>query len=103
MSVLCFLKDTAPTEIDTYLHTLSLLDALPISAAGDRGDLVEYGERLYLQIAQQLRGGVAGQAIPVGKALIGAKRRSEEHTSELQSIMRKSYAVFCLKKKKDGR
>src|SRR3546814_7183909 len=27
-------------------------------------------------------------------------RRSEEHTSELQSLMRTSYAVFCLKKKK---
>src|SRR3546814_2715739 len=32
--------------------------------------------------------------------LIGyRKRRSEEHTSELQSLMRISYAVFCLKKK----
>src|SRR3546814_6234183 len=30
----------------------------------------------------------------------GACRRSEEHTSELQSLMRISYAVFCLKKKK---
>src|SRR3546814_2769783 len=29
-----------------------------------------------------------------------AKDRSEEHTSELQSLMRNSYAVFCLKKKK---
>src|SRR3546814_9225823 len=28
-------------------------------------------------------------------------RRSEEHTSELQSLMRISYAVFCLKKKKN--
>src|SRR3546814_3450929 len=28
----------------------------------------------------------------------GASRRSEEHTSELQSLMRISYAVFCLKK-----
>src|SRR3546814_6312381 len=27
--------------------------------------------------------------------------RSEEHTSELQSLMRNSYAVFCLKKKKN--
>src|SRR3546814_7147835 len=27
------------------------------------------------------------------------RRRSEEHTSELQSLMRNSYAVFCLKKK----
>src|SRR3546814_6575433 len=31
----------------------------------------------------------------------GAIRRSEEHTSELQSLMRNSYAVFCLKKKKN--
>src|SRR3546814_3157148 len=32
-----------------------------------------------------------------------AKKRSEEHTSELQSLMRTSYAVFCLKKKKNKR
>src|SRR3546814_15276101 len=36
---------------------------------------------------------MAGSAIPVEVA----KRRSEEHTSELQSLMRISYAVFCLK------
>src|SRR3546814_8861225 len=30
-----------------------------------------------------------------------AQQRSEEHTSELQSLMRISYAVFCLKKKKN--
>src|SRR3546814_11003834 len=30
-------------------------------------------------------------------------RRSEEHTSELQSLMRISYAVFCLKKKKNNK
>src|SRR3546814_5404302 len=30
----------------------------------------------------------------------GTEERSEEHTSELQSLMRISYAVFCLKKKK---
>src|SRR3546814_3807183 len=30
----------------------------------------------------------------------GSLPRSEEHTSELQSLMRNSYAVFCLKKKK---
>src|SRR3546814_6326031 len=34
------------------------------------------------------------------KLPFGAKNRSEEHTSELQSLMRISYAVFCLKKKK---
>src|SRR3546814_1879374 len=32
-----------------------------------------------------------------------ASSRSEEHTSELQSLMRISYAVFCLKKKKNDR
>src|SRR3546814_4254501 len=31
---------------------------------------------------------------------LGERERSEEHTSELQSLMRISYAVFCLKKKK---
>src|SRR3546814_5179625 len=31
------------------------------------------------------------------------KHRSEEHTSELQSLMRISYAVFCLKKKKTNK
>src|SRR3546814_987677 len=36
---------------------------------------------------------------PVAKI---AARRSEEHTSELQSLMRISYAVFCLKKTKDA-
>src|SRR3546814_10250602 len=33
---------------------------------------------------------------------ISGLRRSEEHTSELQSLMRISYAVFCLKKKKSS-
>src|SRR3546814_6708870 len=38
-----------------------------------------------------------GAAVRSGE---GSVRRSEEHTSELQSLMRISYAVFCLKKKK---
>src|SRR3546814_4091565 len=36
--------------------------------------------------------------VPIGKAFARGFR-SEEHTSELQSLMRISYAVFCLKKK----
>src|SRR3546814_9984620 len=35
----------------------------------------------------------------VGQVVTQQDRRSEEHTSELQSLMRISYAVFCLKKK----
>src|SRR3546814_5350137 len=41
------------------------------------------------------------QVDPVRVDAVGqARARSEEHTSELQSLMRISYAVFCLKKKK---
>src|SRR3546814_10467753 len=51
-----------------------------------------------LQISQ----GAPTQALLAAAAVIGldALARSEEHTSELQSLMRISYAVFCLKKKK---
>src|SRR3546814_3653535 len=35
-----------------------------------------------------------------GTTIVGLRLRSEEHTSELQSLMRISYAVFCLKKNK---
>src|SRR3546814_940987 len=38
-----------------------------------------------------------------GKYVLHHVDRSEEHTSELQSLMRISYAVFCLKKKKQHR
>src|SRR3546814_5146222 len=37
---------------------------------------------------------------PTRARLLLLERRSEEHTSELQSLMRNSYAVFCLNKKK---
>src|SRR3546814_2380048 len=41
-----------------------------------------------------------GDAERAIEGLLDIVRRSEEHTSELQSLMRISYAVFCLKKKK---
>src|SRR3546814_1585824 len=55
-----------------------------------------------------LRRGTRGErkrgVVKMGDPLQGiahlATKRSEEHTSELQSLMRISYAVFCLKKKK---
>src|SRR3546814_2169766 len=50
---------------------------------------------------RQHRRAFAAREIDDGvKAGIVEKSRSEEHTSELQSLMRISYAVFCLKKKK---
>src|SRR3546814_5400387 len=39
----------------------------------------------------------------IGRSVPGHKLRSEEHTSVLQSLMRTSYSVFCLKKKRKNR
>src|SRR3546814_6988855 len=50
--------------------------------------------------------GARGGEIVDGKGEVEGRQghgRSEEHTSELQSLMRKSYAVFCLKKKRKER
>src|SRR3546814_9209782 len=61
-------------------------------AVGDRREQQHRGvERDQRQLEQLARAGAAGIA--------GAEHRSEEHTSELQSLMRSSYAVFCLKQK----
>src|SRR3546814_2705779 len=43
--------------------------------------------------------GVTGQVFVLRADLVPPETRSEEHTSELQSLMRISYAVFCLTKK----
>src|SRR3546814_10297410 len=112
-------NDTATTGIDTYGHTLSLPDALPIcpgrsdlipviNAAGIRLPAWRILGELGLRIRSALSAGVrALPSIKARRAVVavrarasGAAGRSEEHTSELQSLMRRSYAVFCLKKKK---
>src|SRR5213082_4120428 len=80
-----FFNDTATTEIYTVSDTLSLHDALPILRRGRR----------------RSRGGVRLPATCSTPGRPGrCTRRSEEHTSELQSPDTTSYAVFCLKKKK---
>src|SRR5213075_3516562 len=76
-----FFNDTATTEIYTTRHTLSLHDALPIPSRSTS----------MRSIALE---GIALRSTPLEPA------RSEEHTSELQSRLVISYAVFCLKKKK---
>src|SRR3546814_1739635 len=61
----------------------------------------------YLNLTSASRLDVTGVSPRVGRhqvaqgslAVLADDRRSEEHTSELQSLMRISYAVFCLKKK----
>src|SRR3546814_6375207 len=48
----------------------------------------------------ETRSGPASRFATLDEYLAFLEKRSEEHTSELQSLMRISYAVFCLKKKK---
>src|SRR3546814_5271661 len=72
------------------------------AVAADRPDAGTKSEDI-LAVEQHLTAGDAHAAAPVGKGSEADGRlagtRSEEHTSELQSLMRISYAVFCLKKK----
>src|SRR3546814_7711020 len=64
----------------------------PLASALQHGHIIYLLGAAFIAIAFQ----------PFVYMLIGAQR-SEEHTSELQSLMRISYAVFCLKKKKTKR
>src|SRR3546814_5844987 len=80
--------------------------ATPPSITGGQADADTACRRPLLVILVVLRGEVS-QAVRDRRHGIGRQDhdggddcRSEEHTSELQSLMRISYAVFCLKKKK---
>src|SRR3546814_6583213 len=67
------------------------------SLSAATGKRIDDEERLFLQCGH-LFGEPGAYTILLTHDL---GRRSEEHTSELKSLMRISYAVFCLKKKKD--
>src|SRR3546814_1353254 len=73
-----------------------VLAAADVDQRSRRIAAVEIIARSIFEIAVRSEEGECGEAhIPGDLAA-----RSEEHTSELQSLMRSSYAVFCLKKKK---
>src|SRR3546814_9532993 len=55
---------------------------------------------LMTEVMPTWQSGTLGAIIQPEGILFGNPARSEEHTSELQSLMRISYAVFCLQKKK---
>src|SRR3546814_1001682 len=78
-------------DTDPYTHQQGLPAAREAIAAfhKDRGTPNASPERVFI-----------GNGV---SELIDLSLRSEEHTSELQSLMRISYAVFCLKKKKNNK
>src|SRR3546814_8628885 len=100
---------TVTHEMYMYCHSLSRHDVLPFSSQSlcqDKGRRMTGVSRSMLDRADVSRRaallGIAAAAAmsPSIVRATGALSRSEEHTSELQSLMRISYAVFCLKKKK---
>src|SRR3546814_8947139 len=107
-------RSTRTDTLFPYTTLFRSLETLPrarrngdrAAAAGDGG---EVGDSEVVAGEQKRGGGVVQGLGPVAKDGAGhptaamrvgtPPRRSEEHTSELQSLMRISYAVFCLKKK----
>src|SRR3546814_5981074 len=89
------------TRTDTLFPYTTLFRSEPVDGPHERhhGDLVEVVGRL--SPTGEAPGAVARQPEVVLHELVPQRGvRSEEHTSELQSLMRISYAVFCLQKKK---
>src|SRR3546814_4985110 len=94
------------TRTDTLFPYTTLFRSRSASASGRQSFLCAKGHSLCELLTMARR-----RCLLPGSSAISRKRgagtrtgfdrhRSEEHTSELQSLMRISYAVFCLKKKK---
>src|SRR3546814_7557099 len=80
------------TRTDTLFPYTTLFRSGDVSGSGNRSSRRELMTTMRLEPAISAAA-MTGCSRPVA--------RSEEHTSELQSLMRISYAVFCLKKKKN--
>src|SRR3546814_3877718 len=79
-----------------FIRALGLVKASAASVNAELGLLPRGVSRAIHAAAPQVAAGEHDAQFP-----IDIYQRSEEHTSELQSLMRISYAVFCLKKKKN--
>src|SRR3546814_4377641 len=84
-----------PEKIGRHLGELCGIDPIGVKTTGDRQQMREAAADCVLFLAGA-ENDVPGSIADICMLLA----RSEEHTSELQSLMRSSYAVFCLKKKK---
>src|SRR3546814_3534180 len=84
----------------TLFRSVAIADGAAWHRSVDGGRMSSAGGRRRSLLANAIES--IGTTPPPTRAADGpvAARRSEEHTSELQSLMRISYAVFCLKKKR---
>src|SRR3546814_4385760 len=95
--------------VDQLLHDAGVAGQVqaPVAMFDHVTDITQMTKRVALYQGMGGRNGVYGQTTGKFRPLLGRQvqpvagqpPRSEEHTSELQSLMRISYAVFCLKKK----
>src|SRR3546814_8918213 len=113
VDLVCFLRiRRAPrsTRTDTLVPYTALFRSGGISAISSLGQIGAFCAPIGLGWINTVTGSLAIGLTIIGALVLGggmavliavpANARSEEHTSELQSLMRISYAVFCLKKKK---
>src|SRR3546814_9440694 len=86
------LRTKMPMNADfDFLSTAAMRESLPPCCRAMRIDGLQ--NRRSKEISTR-------DALPEDRLIQSAQNRSEEHTSELQSLMRISYAVFCLKNKR---
>src|SRR3546814_4012250 len=101
-----------PDARDAYSLPYDGADYLHGLGEGIEGVKIAYSETLaghrvdpeiaaLVSKAVDILAGLGAEVVEAAQDTAGAEERSEEHTSELQSLMRISYAVFCLKKKKN--
>src|SRR3546814_6645878 len=92
------------TTLFRSLDAIARFYGLKVSPLEPEMTLGNYLGRICGSLRQGSRvavGGVELRILEIGEGAV--RKRSEEHTSELQSLMRISYAVFCLKKKNTER
>src|SRR3546814_3024315 len=92
-----WLPDTyhgAPTPITLFIGSAPKLAAFGMTYRLLEAGLAPAGDPWHLLLAC-----LAALSLAIGN-VVDIAQRSEEHTSELQSLMRISYAVFCFKKKR---
>src|SRR3546814_3003698 len=85
-------------DLDRYASAMTVLEVVDQLAMEGESDRRRF--RMLVGVLRTLAENDNPLVVPAFELKVLAHERSEEHTSELQSLMRISYAVFCLKKKK---